>query len=124
MRKILLFLFVFFSIGQSLYSQSCIPTNLNGSTIVISCNAPCSDIRFQVPHLKTTEDYVVNSIPYNAFAYTGGTQLTSTYIDDVFSPLISIGFPFCFYGQTYNDIVIGSNAVVTFDGTNGVIQAS
>ena len=118
MRKILLFLFVFFSIGQSLYSQSCIPTNLNGSTIVISCNAPCSDIRFQVPHLKTTEDYVVNSIPYNAFAYTGGTQLTSTYIDDVFSPLISIGFPFCFYGQTYNDIVIGSNAVVTFDGTN------
>jgi len=115
MRKILPFIFLFICIGKWPFSQSCIPTNLNGSTIVISCNAPCSDIGFQVPHLKTTEDYIVNSIPYNAFAYTGGTVVSSIYIDDKFSPLITMGFPFCFYGQTYNDIVIGSNAVVTFE---------
>ena len=115
MRKILPFIFLFICIGNWAFSQSCIPTNLNGSTIVISCNAPCSDIGFQVPHLKTTEDYIVNSIPYNAFAYTGGTVVSSIYIDDKFSPLITMGFPFCFYGQTYNDIVIGSNAVVTFE---------
>ncbi|HAZ92664.1 MAG TPA: hypothetical protein DCX70_04495, partial [Chitinophagaceae bacterium] len=115
MRKILPFIFLFICIGKWAFSQSCIPTNLNGSTIVISCNAPCSDIGFQVPHLKTTEDYIVNSIPYNAFAYTGGTVVSSIYIDDKFSPLITMGFPFCFYGQTYNDIVIGSNAVVTFE---------
>jgi gliding motility-associated-like protein len=35
--------------------------------------------------------------------------------DDVWSGSVSIGFPFSFYGNTYNNCVIGSNGLVSFD---------
>lgn len=38
--------------------------------------------------------------------------------DDVFGPSVAIGFPFSFYGTTYNNIVIGSNAIVSFNTAN------
>lgn len=38
--------------------------------------------------------------------------------DDGFSPSINIGFPFTFYGSTFNNLVIGSNGIVSFDTTN------
>jgi len=72
---------------------------------------------FQVPHLKSTDDYTVSSIPYAAYPYfnASGTEITSIYIDDKFSGLINTAFPFCFYGATYNQMVVGSNGVVTFE---------
>lgn len=36
-------------------------------------------------------------------------------IEDAFSNVIDIGFPFVFYGQTQNQLVISSNNFVTFD---------
>ncbi len=42
--------------------------------------------------------------------------------DDNYSQAISIGFNFCFYGASYNKLVIGSNGILSFDtsyaGTN------
>jgi len=38
--------------------------------------------------------------------------------DDSYSGAVNIGFPFSFYGTTYNQCVIGSNGVVSFDMTN------
>ena len=35
--------------------------------------------------------------------------------DDIWSSSISLPFNFCFYGQTYNSCVIGSNGVISFD---------
>lgn len=35
--------------------------------------------------------------------------------DDSYSPVVPIGFNFSFYGNNYNQCVIGSNGVVTFD---------
>jgi len=35
--------------------------------------------------------------------------------DDVWSGVVNIGFPFSFYGNTYNQCVIGSNGLVSFD---------
>lgn len=41
------------------------------------------------------------------------TQLTMS--DDVWSGVINMGFNFNYYGTTYNQCVIGSNAIITFD---------
>ena len=100
-----------------LNAQSCIPTNINGTTINLLCNQTCTTMVFQVPHLKSTDDYTVSSIPYAAYPYfnASGTEITSIYIDDKFSGLINTAFPFCFYGATYNQMVVGSNGVVTFE---------
>jgi hypothetical protein len=108
--------FFFLSIIKS-SGQNCIPTNINGTTINYACNQVCQNLVFQIPHIKGTNDYVVNTIPYNPYPFVNatGTTIPSIYIDDKYSPLLSMGFPFCFYGQTYNDFVVGSNGIITFE---------
>ena len=38
--------------------------------------------------------------------------------DDQWSPMVNIGFDFDFYGNTFNQITIGSNCVLSFDAAN------
>lgn len=39
--------------------------------------------------------------------------------DDQHSGVVPIGFDFCFYGQTYSQVVVSTNNYITFDLTNG-----
>ena len=48
---------------------------------------------------------------------TGGTP-TSLDIDDRWSDVIDLGFEFCFFGETYSQILIGSNGVLSFELDN------
>ena len=41
-----------------------------------------------------------------------------TLTDDSYSGLVPIGFPFSFYGTTYNQCVIGSNGVISFNAAD------
>ncbi|MFT3981010.1 MAG: gliding motility-associated C-terminal domain-containing protein [Ferruginibacter sp.] len=117
MRNLLLLLFfavnLFYS--QTTYSQNCIPTNLNGTVVTYPCSATCQNLSFSIPDLRSDESYVVSNVPYMSFPATSGTEVTSTYNDDKYSPLIPLTFPFCFYDSTYNNIIIGSNGIVTFE---------
>ena len=45
---------------------------------------------------------------------TGGTPSGLT-IDDRWSEVIDMEFDFCFFGNTYNQILVGANGVLTFD---------
>ncbi|MGI9528045.1 MAG: T9SS type B sorting domain-containing protein [Weeksellaceae bacterium] len=36
-------------------------------------------------------------------------------VDDKFSDLIPLGFDFCFYDETYSNIIIGTNGILSFD---------
>ena len=47
----------------------------------------------------------------------GGTP-TSIETDDVWSEAIELGFEFCFFGDTYSQILIGSNGVLSFELEN------
>ncbi|MDA9846545.1 gliding motility-associated C-terminal domain-containing protein [Flavobacteriaceae bacterium] len=47
----------------------------------------------------------------------GGTP-TSLDIDDEWSEVIDLGFEFCFFGDTYSQILIGSNGVLSFELDN------
>lgn len=108
----------FLSASQTgLYAQSCMPTNINGTVIDRACGQLCADVTLRIPHFKGTEDYTVSPIPYAAYPYNnpGGTTIPSIYVDDKYSPLIPMGFPFCFYGLSYNEVVVGSNGILTFE---------
>jgi gliding motility-associated-like protein len=50
-------------------------------------------------------------IPYNQ----GGGTGVSINTDDVWSNSINLPFTFCFYGQTYNQLLIGSNGNLSFN---------
>jgi len=83
--------------------------------ITINLNAQKTAIVLQTGRTNT---YTVFSIPYNPpFPFTGGTPV-SVNTDDVYSGVITLPFNFCFYGQEYNQVIVGSNGVISFDLTN------
>ncbi|PZR27953.1 MAG: hypothetical protein DI535_08405 [Citrobacter freundii] len=106
--------------GVSLYAQQNF-TGINDSVINLSCGQNCAPLSFKVPHLKSSEDYTVATIPYRPYAFTTPTgNSLDLDKDDMFTDVINLPFPICFYGATtpYNQILIGSNGLVTFDVSN------
>lgn len=62
------------------------------------------------------DDYFVISIPYNPpYGFTDGTRIFANAIDDIWNTAINLPFTFCFYGQTFTQIVAGANSVATFN---------
>ena len=117
MKKILfLSLSAFLFINFSLQAQSCFNVAAGNDT-TISCLQNTIDLKARIPDIRTTETYSVIQIPYTPYAYTTplGTEDPLVYADDHFSDSFNLPFPFCFYGNTYNKICVGSNGVITFD---------
>jgi len=110
---------VFHLLPVNSLAQNCIPTTLNGRVITIACPQTCTPVSYQVPHIKSTTDYLVQSIPYQPLLFTtpGGNEPTEIYVDDKFSHLLALPFPVCFYGGIYNSFVVGSNGVISFDAS-------
>ena len=70
--------------------------------------------------LRETTSYVVEKIPYNPpVAYTSfAASSVNITADDVWASSFSnLGFDFCFYGNTYNQCLVGANGAVTFNST-------
>lgn len=61
-----------------------------------------------------TTDYTTQQIQYSPYPYNQGTSILLN-IDDTWSSVLPLGFDFCFYGNTYDQCVIGSNGLITFD---------
>jgi gliding motility-associated-like protein len=102
-----------------LEAQSCFNVSAGNDT-TISCLQNTLDLKARIPDIKTTETYSVISIPYTPYPYKtpGGTEDPLVYADDHFSDSFALPFPFCFYGNTYKKICVGSNGVITFDIAN------
>ncbi|MDI9309947.1 MAG: T9SS sorting signal type C domain-containing protein [Limnohabitans sp.] len=93
---------------------------MNGSDPApITCaTTNCVDLEADYLRLGNTDSYTVESIPYAPpYHYGCLTNAVSVNTDDVFSPLINLPFNFCYYGNSYNTCVIGSNGVISFDTT-------
>ncbi|NHN25388.1 T9SS type A sorting domain-containing protein [Flavobacterium jejuense] len=96
--------------------------NLNGADpdpINCSATSTCVDLEATYLNLGETTSYLVESIAYNPpYQFGCLTNPVSVNTDDVWSPTINLPFDFCFYGNTYNQCLIGSNGVITFDLTS------
>ncbi|HET8838008.1 MAG TPA: PKD domain-containing protein, partial [Flavobacteriaceae bacterium] len=95
-----------------------ISTNLeigNGGSVTIPCDEDSVTLTANYLDIGETTSYTVQSIPFAPpFPFTGGsgTNLSS---DDTWSSVVPLGFDFCFYDETYNNVLIGTNGVITFD---------
>jgi gliding motility-associated-like protein len=112
MKKLLLILTL---ISSFAYSQFCPDLGPNqilpcgvSSTVLTANLSMCGP---GGPGPKQTTDYSVAPITYSPQTNTG-TQLFMT--DDSQQGPFSIGFNFCFYGQTYSQFIIGSNGWIAF----------
>lgn len=100
--------------------------NGNSDTVYVDCDYKFfrnKNIKLSVdyPIIKQTDKYEVSSIQYPSNVdFTKGTPVSTGNSngknDDVFSnDIIDIGFNFCFYGKSYNQIIVSDNGVVSFD---------
>jgi gliding motility-associated-like protein len=77
----------------------------------------CSNLTATFLDIRETSSYTVESMPHTPpipYNQGGGTGV-SINTDDVWSNAINLPFTFCFYGQTYNQLLIGSNGNLSFN---------
>lgn len=61
-----------------------------------------------------TDEYTVEEIDYRPpFPFTGGGAIALT-IDDRWSETVELGFNFCFFGNSFDKVLIGTNGAITF----------
>lgn len=99
----------------------------NEKEVLVNCNYPlvngnCVALSANYPSFKQTDNYAVSSINYTPYAVVNSTVIRGD-LDDSFSGIINLPFKFCFYGQVYDHLVIGSNGMISFD-TNQANQAN
>jgi hypothetical protein len=94
---------------------------LNGADpAAVNClSSGCVNLEATYLQLGQTTSYTVESISY-APPYQFGclANPVSVNVDDVWSPIVNLPFNFCFYGNLYNQCLIGSNGLITFDLAN------
>ncbi len=84
------------------------------------CSSACATIkRTAIPQHenRTTNSYKVQllTMPSPTYNTTGSNIIVNQ--DDVWSDVLNIGFNFCYFGNTYNQVVIGANGMVSFNTT-------
>ncbi len=115
---ILTILFIFFlkSVsGQPGCVNVTITTN-GGNDFALPCNQACTTLDAVATQTSgQTSSYSVSSIPFSPpYSFSTGTPILVN-IDDTWSNIINLPFTFCFFGNSYNQIIAGSNGVVSFD---------
>ena len=126
MRKLLVLIAMISNLF--LYSQSCsniTATDIFGNTSVqISCGSgACIELTTtNIPTTFLTTSYKVEPQVYApVIPFNQGTPINAN-TDDTFSDIIPIPFNFCFYGGTYNKLVISPNGFITFDITQAKLE--
>ena len=104
---------LFISTG-TVFSQASACPQVTVSPVAPACPGSCVNLTATVQGSVATTSYTVSNIPYSPYSYTTGTPVLIN-IDDTWSGAINMPFCFQFFGNTYNQIVIGSNAIVTFN---------
>src|SRR5258708_6583613 len=107
MKKVFQVAFLFFILSgfSKLFAQPGCPAVNAGSDVTIPCGQTCTTLTATAFSAATTTAYTVGQISYNPpFAFNTGTQvLVAT--DDLWSGVINLPFNFCFFGNTYNQII-------------------
>ena len=61
---------------------------------------------------KSQSNYTVSAIPHQVYVATSEVQFTN---DDRYSAIIPLTFDFTHFGNTYSQVVIGTNGEIVFD---------
>jgi gliding motility-associated-like protein len=86
-----------------------------GPDQVLPCNTACANLSATIFQTGQTTSYQVASIPFNPpYAFNQGNPFFIN-IDDVWSDVINLPFTFCFYGNSYTQLVVGANGIISFD---------
>ncbi len=116
MKRILhysLFAFFLFQLSEVRGQASVCPT-VNAGADQTVCPGQCVNLTAAIQGTLQTNTYTGAVVPYSPYSYTTGTPVLVN-IDDVWTPVINLPFCFQFFGNTYNQMVIGSNGLISFN---------
>ncbi len=107
---------------SSLYAQAVVCPSLAANSVTLNCSTPCATLNVTPSvNLQATTSYSVSAVTYAPFSYTTGTTATfagagwSSGTDDSYGDIVNLPFNFCFFGTSYNKIVIGTNGNICFN---------
>jgi gliding motility-associated-like protein len=79
------------------------------------CSSPSSILTADFLETGETSSYEVSSIPFSPpYSFSTGNPIFIG-IDDHFSDAIDLPFDFCFYENTFDQIIVGANGLISFD---------
>jgi len=114
-RSVHLFFFLFIVLNNAGAQAPGCPDVDAGSDQNLNCTTNCTNLSATIFQSGATTDYSVASIAYAPpYPFTGGTRVFIN-VDDEWTGIINLPFNFCFYGNQYNRIIIGTNGVLSFD---------
>ncbi len=110
-------------------SPNCPPPSLSDSVVItgsntVSCGNPVVLTAVGFSALPGTTTYSVSNPAYSSYPYIGAnTPITSTNqsintVDDEWSQAVALPFSFCFFGNKFDSILVGSNGNVSFNTAN------
>ncbi|MFL5764865.1 MAG: gliding motility-associated C-terminal domain-containing protein [Bacteroidia bacterium] len=112
MKKIILVFSALFSGITQIHSQT-VDASPETQTICGGGTANLTAVVTPGAGTPPTNSYTISSIAYTPDPYVGST-VVSGMGDDTQSPMMPIGFNFCFFGTTYSNFFVGSNGWVAF----------
>jgi gliding motility-associated-like protein len=118
---LLFFLAFLFSVAANAQGAPACPSVEAGADVSM-CSGKCAALNATLVTNNQTTSYSVAAIPYVPYPYNVGTAILVA-TDDIWSPIENIGFNFCFFGNTYNQFIIGANGHVSFNlGNAGTVD--
>lgn len=124
LKKLLFYIFSLGLISTQIFGQQfCdspkITDSFGSENPFINCNYPlngkCLTLNATYPTFNETTSYSVSSETFSPYAaFNSGTPLNAN-ADDLFLKKIVLPFNFCFFGNSYNELIIGTNGMLTFD---------
>jgi gliding motility-associated-like protein len=114
MKYLYTFILAFVTSATAFSQTTACPQVVAGPDTSLCGSAGCVNLFANIQGTAATTTYNVVSIPYNPFPGEGSNPVLVN-IDDIWSTVIPLPFCFEYFGQTYNSLVIGSNAIITFD---------
>ncbi|MGR6088625.1 MAG: PKD domain-containing protein [Arcticibacter sp.] len=90
------------------------PSVSAGPDVTVGCGNPCTNLTATWFDSGQTNNYLAIPITYAPNPYNVGTPILVN-IDDTWSSVINLPFNFCFFGANYNQVVIGSNGIISFN---------
>ncbi|MGB0150552.1 MAG: hypothetical protein ACPF87_06650, partial [Flavobacteriales bacterium] len=79
------------------------------------CLGECLTFEADYDPIHASNTYVVEPLGFELVAPLNAGTVIPSGTDDTWSQVISIPFDFCFFGNTYSSLIVGSNGVVSFN---------
>lgn len=117
MKKILFSLgLVIFSLVASAQQYPC-PFVDAGPDQNLPCGTNCTNLTATWLPAFATTSYNLSAISYTPYNYLSGVAPPAPFYtqDDYYSGVINLPFTFCFFGNAYNQCVIGNNSMISFN---------